>query len=70
MEKELKLLHFEFEGQVRDARALEHRFLRKKGIHSVDVLLPDKVLYFTIDTDVIQIDSLIEMIHEEDLKII
>ncbi|MCK9475969.1 MAG: hypothetical protein M0R46_08625 [Candidatus Muirbacterium halophilum] len=70
MEKDLKLMHFEFEGIVNDVCRLERKFLRHKGVHSVDVILAEKVIYFTIDTDVVQVDSLIEMIQIENLKII
>ena len=70
MEKDLKLLHFEYEGKVEDIYSLERRFLKTKGVHSVDIIIPEHIIYFTVDTDIIQIDSLIEMIQEENLKII
>ncbi|MGM0607615.1 MAG: hypothetical protein ACQESP_04250 [Candidatus Muiribacteriota bacterium] len=69
-ERSLKLIHFKYENNIKSVREIESRLCCVDGIDSVEVLKEDKMIYISFDSEVIAVDSIIELLKEFQVEII
>jgi|GEM_PF-5310831 len=69
LERGLNLVHFFYEGDISDPEALEYELSGLKGVDSIDIMTEDKVIYISFDSGVVNIDSIIEVIQNKNIKI-
>ena len=69
LERGLNLVHFFYDGDISDPEALEYEVNGLNGVDSIDIITDDKVIYISFDPGVVNIDSIIEVIQNKNIKI-
>ena len=69
LERGLNLVHFFYEGDIKEPYELENVLNGLNGVDSIDIMTEDKVIYISFDPGVLSIDSIIEVFQNKNIKI-